>query len=76
MPLNVGWLGYFIAPTTKNGRWKTAVAWRTGHCPVRQPRQPAVGVRPLELGLVGLLGCPVVHRTGPVDCLVRLPRVL
>jgi hypothetical protein len=25
---------------------------------------------------VGLLGCPVVHRTGPVDCLVRLLRVL
>jgi hypothetical protein len=25
---------------------------------------------------VGPLGCPVVHRTGPVDCLVRLLRVL
>ena len=23
-------VGVFIAPTTKNGRWKTAVAWRTG----------------------------------------------
>jgi hypothetical protein len=31
----------------------------TGHCPVRQPHQPAVGVRPLELWLVGPLGCPV-----------------
>jgi hypothetical protein len=48
----------------------------TGHCPVRQPRQPAVGVRPLELWLVGPLGCLVVHRTGLVDCLVRLLRVL
>jgi hypothetical protein len=25
---------------------------------------------------VGALGCPVVHRTGPVDCLVRQLRVL
>jgi hypothetical protein len=25
---------------------------------------------------VGPLGCPVVHRTGPVDCLVRQLRVL
>jgi hypothetical protein len=47
--IECGVVGVFIAPTTKNGRWKTAVAWRTGHCPMRQPRQPAVGVRPLEL---------------------------
>jgi hypothetical protein len=25
-----GVVGVFIAPTTKNGRWKTVVAWRTG----------------------------------------------
>jgi hypothetical protein len=25
---------------------------------------------------VGALSCPVVHRTGPIDCPVRLPRVL
>jgi hypothetical protein len=25
-----GVVGVFIAPTTKNGRWKAAVAWRTG----------------------------------------------
>jgi hypothetical protein len=48
----------------------------TGHCPVRQPRQPAVGVRPLELWQVGPMGYPVVHRTGPVDCPVRQLRVL
>jgi hypothetical protein len=48
----------------------------TGHCSVCQPRQPAVGVRPMELWLVGPLGCPVVHRTGPVDCPVRQLRVL
>jgi hypothetical protein len=28
-----GVVGVFIAPTTKNGRWKATVAWRTG--PVR-----------------------------------------
>jgi hypothetical protein len=42
----------------------------TGHCPVRQLRQPVVGFWPLELWLVEPLGCPVVHRTGPVDCTV------
>jgi hypothetical protein len=44
--------------------------------PVRQPRQQTVGVRPLELCLVGPPGCPVVHRTGPVGCPVCHPRVL
>jgi hypothetical protein len=42
----------------------------TGQCPVRQPRHLAVGFRPLELCLVGPPGCPVAHRTSPVDCLV------
>ena len=28
--LNVGVVGVFIAPTTKYGRWKCVVAWRTG----------------------------------------------
>jgi hypothetical protein len=54
--LNVGWLGVFIAPTTKLAVW-----WRllshgapdnpvhTGHCPVHQPRHQVVGFRPLEL---------------------------
>ena len=28
--IEYGVVGVFIAPTTKNGRWKTAVAWRTG----------------------------------------------
>jgi hypothetical protein len=48
----------------------------TGHCPVRQPRHQTVGFRPLELWLVGPSGCPVVHRTSPVDCPVCHPRVL
>jgi hypothetical protein len=48
----------------------------TGHCLVRQPRHLAIGFRPLELYLVGPPGCPVVHRTSPVDCPVCHPRVL
>jgi hypothetical protein len=28
--IECGVVGVFIAPTTKNGRWKTVVAWRTG----------------------------------------------
>jgi hypothetical protein len=41
--IECGVVGVFIAPTTKNGCWKAVVAWRTGHYPVRQPRQQAVG---------------------------------
>jgi hypothetical protein len=28
--IECGVVGVFIAPTTKNGRWKIAVTWRTG----------------------------------------------
>jgi hypothetical protein len=48
----------------------------TGQCRVRQPRHLAVGFRPLELCLAGPPGCPVAHRTSPVDCLVCHPCVL
>jgi hypothetical protein len=74
-----GVVGVFIAPTTT--KWPLEVCCRmahrtvrcaTGHCPVRQPRQQTVGVRPLELYLVGPPGCSVVHRTSPVDCPMRL----
>jgi hypothetical protein len=48
--MNGGVVGVFIAPTTKSGRWEAVcrmahrtVRCATGHCPVRQPRQPAVG---------------------------------
>jgi hypothetical protein len=48
--MNGGWLGVFIAPTTKmtvgEGFCRMAhrtVRCATGHCPVRQPRHPAVG---------------------------------
>jgi hypothetical protein len=75
----VWWLGVFIAPTTKRivGEGFCRMAHRTvwcatGHCPVRQPRHPTVRVRPLELLSSGPPDSPVVHRTCPVDCLVRL----
>jgi hypothetical protein len=78
-----GVVGVFIAPTTT--KWPLegcsrmvhrTVRCATGHCLVRQPRQQTIGVRPLELCLVGPPGCPVVHRTGPVGCPVCHPRVL
>jgi hypothetical protein len=42
------------------------------NCPVRQPCHQAVGFRPLELLTTGPPDSPVMHRTGPVHCLVRL----
>jgi hypothetical protein len=56
-------VGVFIAPTTKLAVWwrllsngapdspvRHRTVWcATGHCPVRQPRHPAIRVRPLEL---------------------------
>jgi hypothetical protein len=72
-------VGVFIAPTTKvvvgEGCCRRAhrTVWcTTGHCPVRQPRHPTVRVRPLELLTCGPPDSPVVHRTGPVHCPVRL----
>jgi hypothetical protein len=54
--IECGVVGVFIAPTTKlwslEGCCRMAhwIVWcATGHCPVRQPRQQAVGVRLLEL---------------------------
>jgi hypothetical protein len=54
--MNGGWLGVFIAPTTKRtvGEGFCRMAHRTvrcatGHCLVRLPRHQTVGFRPLEL---------------------------
>jgi hypothetical protein len=76
--MKCGWLGVFIAPTTKvtvgEGFCRMAhrtVRCATGHCPVRQPRHQAVGFRLLELLIGGPPDSPVVHRTGPVHCPVR-----
>jgi hypothetical protein len=73
------WLGVFIAPTTNMvvGEGFCHMAHRTvrcatGHCPVRQPRHQAVGFWPLELLQLGPPDSPVVLRTSPVDCPVRL----
>jgi hypothetical protein len=81
--MNGGWLGVFIAPTTKVAvgggfcrRAHRIVLCATGHCPVRQPRHPTVRVRPLELLSSGSPDSPVLHRTGPVDCPVRLLALL
>jgi hypothetical protein len=81
--MNGGWLGVFIAPTPKSGRWEAVcrmahrTVWcATGHCPVRQPRHPTVRVRPLELLSSGSSDSPVLHRTVTVHCLVRLLALL
>jgi hypothetical protein len=73
--IECGVVGVFIAPTTKNGRWKTAVAWRTGQsgAPATLASRWGSTVGALTCGASG---CPVVHQTGPVDCPVRQLRVL
>jgi hypothetical protein len=55
---------------------EAAVEWRTGHCPVRQPRHPTVRVWPLELLTSGPPDSPVVHRTVTIHCPVRLLALL
>jgi hypothetical protein len=77
--LEVWWLGVFIAPTTNMavGEGFCHMAHRTvrcatGHCLVCQPRHQAVGFRPFELLTTGPPDNPMVHRTGPVHCPVRL----
>jgi hypothetical protein len=58
LQLNVGWLGVFIAPTTKNGRWKCAVAWRTGQsgAPATSADRWGSTVGALTCGASGLSG--------------------
>jgi hypothetical protein len=58
MPLNVGVVGVFIAPTTKNGRWKAAVAWRTGQsgAPATSASRWGSTVGALTCGASGLSG--------------------
>jgi hypothetical protein len=64
--MNGGWLGVFIAPTTKGvvgggccRMVHRTVRCATGHCSVRQPRHPAVGFWPLELLTAGPPDSPV-----------------
>jgi hypothetical protein len=81
--MNGGWLGVFIAPTTKvtigEGFCRMAhrtVRYATGHYSVRQPRHQVVGFRPLELLIGGPLDSPVVHQTVTIHCPVRLLALL
>jgi hypothetical protein len=70
--MNGGWLGVFIAPTTKLAVWWRLLSHGAPDSPVRQPRHPTVRVRPLELMSSGPSDSPVVHWIGHVDCPVRL----
>jgi hypothetical protein len=58
MPLNVGVVGVFIAPTTKNDCWKAAVAWRTGQsgAPATSADRWGSTVGALTCGASGLSG--------------------
>jgi hypothetical protein len=47
--MNGGVVGVFIAPTTKLAVWWRLLSHGAPDSPVRQPRHPAVRVRPLEL---------------------------
>jgi hypothetical protein len=41
--MNGGWLGVFIAPTTKLAVWWRLLSHGAPDSPVRQPRHPTVG---------------------------------
>jgi hypothetical protein len=66
------WLGGIYSPNHQNGHWGRLLSYGTPDSPVRQPRHPTVRVRPLELLTCGPPDSPVVHRTAPVHCPVRL----
>jgi hypothetical protein len=72
--IEVWWLGGIYSPNHQKNRW-----WGLNGAPdspVRQPRHPTVGFWPLELLTSGPPDSSVVHRTGPVDCPVRLLALL
>jgi hypothetical protein len=69
--MNGGWLGVFIAPTTKLAVWLRLLSHGAPDSPVRLPRHLAVGFRLLELLSSGPPDSPVVHRTGTVQCPMR-----
>jgi hypothetical protein len=56
--IECGVVGVFIAPTTKIGRWKTAVAWRTGQsgAPATSASRWGSIVGALTCGASGLSG--------------------
>jgi hypothetical protein len=56
--IECGVVGVFIAPTTKNGRWKAVVAWRTGQsgAPATSADRWGSTVGALTCGASGLSG--------------------
>jgi hypothetical protein len=56
--IKCGVVGVFIAPTTKSGRWKAAVAWRTGQsgAPATSASRWVLTVGALTGGTSGLSG--------------------
>jgi hypothetical protein len=56
--IECGVVGVFIAPTTKSGRWKAAVAWRTGQsgAPATSDGRWVLTVGALTGGASGLSG--------------------
>jgi hypothetical protein len=56
--IECGVVGVFIAPTTKNGRWKCVVAWRTGQssAPATSAYRWGSPVEALTCGASGLSG--------------------
>jgi hypothetical protein len=81
--LNVGWLGVFITPTTKLVVWWRLMSQGAPDSPVRHrtlsgapTTSPSRCVPTVGALSCGPAGCPVAHRTSPVDCPVCHPRVL
>jgi hypothetical protein len=66
------WGGWGIY-SPNHQKWLLEDCCRMAHQTVRCASHVS---QPLELWQVGPLGCPVVHRIGPVDCLVRQLHVL
>jgi hypothetical protein len=65
-------VGGIYSPNHQSGRWGRLLSKGAPDSPVRQPRHPTVGFRPLELLTSGPPDSPVVHRTATVHCPVRL----
>jgi hypothetical protein len=66
------WLGGIYSPNHQSGRWGWLLSKGAPDSPVRQPRHPTVRVQLLQLLIARPPDSLVVHRTGPVHCLVRL----
>jgi hypothetical protein len=65
--IECGVVGVFIAPTTKSGRWKAVVAWRTG-----QSGAPATTAGRWVLTVGALTGGPYGLSGGAPDRSCRL----